>query len=294
MKLNRVKSEKERYQMFFSGSEVPQWFLHLKTCGVTNFLFSYYYADTKGYSQAERVLMNAPKGSKFMCDSGAYTIRKLVEKDIQWYVDYIERYVAFLRKYKDYIFSAVELDVESIVGVDVVNKWRKKYFVPLEKETGIKIIYVWHDDFGMSGWEEMCRKYKYVGLSNDGYSYGEWNRFFNVAKKYGTRIHGFAITFKRTLKKFSFYTSDSVSWLIGKRFGEYYMHKCSRDWRMDFRWKHQIGKYSVYLKREAGFNYNKFLQQDSLEVNRISIWSMLQLEKSINKHWGHKAYWAVE
>ena len=45
-------------------------------------------------------------------------------------------------------------------------------------------------------------------------------KMFNVAKRYRTKIHGFAISGSQMLTKFPFYTSDSSTWLVGTQYGE--------------------------------------------------------------------------
>src|SRR3712207_5172379 len=72
----------------------------------------------------------------------------------------------------------------------------------------------------MEGWEEMCRKYSYIGMPNHGYSVQVLSKMFRIARKYNTRVHGMALTVTNILQKIPFYSADSTTWLVGQQFGE--------------------------------------------------------------------------
>lgn len=171
------------------------------------------------------------EGGIFMTDSGAFSFMGQCKEGTEEYermhteeywVPYLEEYVAWLREHKDYIFNAANLDLDMIVGYEVVNKWNKKYFEPLEKETGIQIVYVAHessaykDDF-MSRFEYYCKRYPYVGANQRQKKRAP--QIYQMVKKYNVRIHGFAWTDLPLLRRYPFFSVDSVTWLGGVRFG---------------------------------------------------------------------------
>jgi hypothetical protein len=85
---------------------------------------------------------------------------------------------------------------------------------------------------------------------------------FSVIKNYWPiKIHGFAITSKRLMFDFPFYSIDSTSWLTVVRFGNYNSSEINK-------------MYS--LKR----NHRKLLK-DSVE-------NMLKLEKQATKLWSER------
>lgn len=132
---------------------------------------------------------------KFMVDSGAHSFRSDVDKYKNWsltdYEDFIEGYCKWLLHNRAYIFSAVELDIDSNVGVNIVAGWQERYFLPLQ-EKGLEIIYVWHSERGLQGWEETCSKFSYVGLPGGLSSDPDFNKYMTVARRYTVKVHGFA------------------------------------------------------------------------------------------------------
>lgn len=130
-----------------------------------------------------------------MIDSAAHTFLTDVGKyqtwSIQMWEDYLDEYTQWLWDNFDYIESAVELDIDYIVGPLIVEKWQKQYFQPLV-EAGMDICFVWHEQRGLDGWEEMCSKRSYVGLPGVFSKNADFNKFITIARKYTTKIHGFA------------------------------------------------------------------------------------------------------
>ena len=62
----------------------------------------------------------------------------------EYWLQYLESYVQWLWDHKDYVFVAANLDIDTIVGREVVDKWNEKYFKPLEEV--MNIVYVAHKD----------------------------------------------------------------------------------------------------------------------------------------------------
>lgn len=82
------------------------------------------------------------KDKNFLLDSGAFTFMMDSGRNVDW-DNYVERYADFINTNKIKYFF--ELDIDSIVGYDVVKKLRKK----LEKLTGSQAIPVWHLSTGI-------------------------------------------------------------------------------------------------------------------------------------------------
>ena len=129
----------ESYSFFFSGTE-PN--LHFDTARAltNNMLMSYQHMKRKGKAFVANRIKACPE-IRFMMDSGAHTFLRdeevyaeKLEKDPDYFDNYIHEYIQFLQRNKDNIFAAVELDIASLVGKETVEKWREEYFAPLEKE----------------------------------------------------------------------------------------------------------------------------------------------------------------
>jgi len=194
---------------YFSGCEGGQHFAQAVSAGARHILMSYLYLRKQKTNLLRKRLKEHPR-LRFMVDSGAHTLQVSMGKApynlwrLHDFEQYLKDYVAWLKKHKDYYHCAVELDIPSCVnicegrppdheaGYAVVERWREKYFAPLA-ELGIDIIYVWHGGgSGLENWEKMCAKYAYVGLPGELSSQKDFNKFVTVARRYNTKIHGFA------------------------------------------------------------------------------------------------------
>ncbi len=169
-----------------------------------------------------------------MIDSGAHTFISDYTKFTHWkradFEKYVEDYTSWLRANKQWIFCAVELDIDyclnmvlggspsSTIGTSIVESWQKKYFKPLEAE-GMSIIYVWHVERKLEGWEEMCAKFSYVGLPGEMSSNQDFNKYMTVARRYTTKVHGFGATKQLDYRDISWYSIDSTTWKSSERYG---------------------------------------------------------------------------
>lgn len=220
------------FTLFLSGVEPVENF-NVASEVTKNLLMSYYYIRRRGLKEIEDRLQRH-RGMKLLIDSGAFTFMKdpqYREKSLEWWEKYLKNYTDFIKTHRDYIFACVELDIDSIVGEEQAEKWREQYFYPLEQD-GVKVIYLFHFDKTLDDFEELCRKHAYVGFSYVELKnlLVEQNEFesidnvvaniFNIAKKYKSAIHGFAITGNRLLLNFPFFSADSTSYLTGAQFGQ--------------------------------------------------------------------------
>ena len=283
--------ENTPFTLFISGSE-PDNYSTIILKETPNILISYLYAQRKGKKfLKDRIEMNP--NLRLIVDSGAHTFLSRQEeyrdKDVDYWEKYLEGYVKFARDNKDYIFAVVELDIDDLVGTAKVNEWREKYFEPLEKE-GIQVCYVWHTIKGIEEWDRMCQKYSYIGFSYQEKSFSEQevNRFFNSARKYKARVHGFACSGSEALTKFPFFTSDSSTWLIGTQYGEINFFDGRKMMRLKKdKWKRQFKNKLINL----GGNKILMEKEDPYELQRLNILTLLELEKFVKQKMKQKMYW---
>ena len=159
----------------------------------------------------------------FLLDSGAFTFMNNKKKTKISFDDYLEEYIKFINKHN--IKHFFELDIDSVVGLEKVEKLRKR----LETATNKKCIPVWHKSRGKDYFIEMCKNYEYVSIGglvtkeippND-YKYFNW--FIDTAHDYNCQIHALGFTNTNLLAKYKFDSVDSTSWLSGGRFGHIYL-----------------------------------------------------------------------
>jgi len=219
---------------FFSGVEGNIHYDAAIKAGAKHALMSFMYIEKKGVD----IVKNRVKqfGTEFLIDSSAHTFQTNCHQPpydswtLKDYENFLDRYVKWLVDNKDYISCAAELDIsyplnmtqnldaDASYGNNIVEDWRANVFQPLQKK-GIDIIYVWHGFGGLQGWEEMCQKYPYVGLPGEKSSEPDFNKFITVARRYCTKIHGFAATKQADFKDFPWYSVDSITWKTSEMYG---------------------------------------------------------------------------
>lgn len=274
--------------MYFSASSTGD-FQQLYDFGIREMLVSFFYIK-KNPSYYDKMLPLLKKeGGIFMTDSGAFSFMAKFREDSPEYKDsvhekfwipYLEEYVAWIRAHKGYIFSAANLDLDTIVGRDVVDKWNKEYFEPLERE-GIQIVYVAHwdediDKTGLRRLEEYLQKYRYVGINQN---HKQWaSRIYQLVKKYRRRIHGFAWTEFDLLKHYPFFSVDSVTWLGGVRFGTTYNYDGKNFSTIDY--KHKYRRKANRLKYESrGIDYEGIKSEKRVPINQMNLIGWLGFRK---------------
>ena len=164
---------------------------------------------------------NIPKYNMFLLDSGAFTYMNKSGSNLNW-DNYIVEYANFINKYNVKYFF--ELDIDSIVGINEVERLRNK----LEKLTNKQCIPVWHKSRGLEYWKKMCLDYDFIaigGIVTKEIKSSQYDVFFpllKIAKENNCKVHGLGFTNLKGLEKYKFYSVDSTSWLSGNRFGAVY------------------------------------------------------------------------
>lgn len=286
--------------IIISGVESDKyWNIVVDQCGIRNVLMSYHYLQKKGSGFLKERLTKTPD-VKILIDSGAHTfyakIDEFSKKPDSFWEDYLTKYTSWIAENKDYITSCANLDIEGIVGIEKVDEWNKKYFEPLE-EIGIDVCYIWHAVRGNNGWEEYCKKHKYVGLSteNDSLTTQHLSKMLTVSKRYNARVHGMALTKTEVLVRVPFYSVDSTTWLVGQQYGELNwfdgrkMKRLSKkDWQRTYKTK--------LLKEPFNADWDKLIngmggRGDTYELLRLNVIAYILAEEHIQKRLNAKMYW---
>jgi len=225
---------------FFSGVEGDQHYNAATKSGATHVLMSYLYLQKRGNDLLKKRKDENP-AIKFMIDSGAHTLQANFDKPpynawkLADYERYVAEYAAWLKEMAPWIWAGVELDVDWNLtlamhgnvatarahredGVGIVKRWQQQYFAPLEK-LGLQIIYVWHEGYGLEGYEEMCKTHPYVGLPGELSSNADFNKYMSIARRYTTKLHGFAATKQMDFRDWAWASIDSITWKTSEMYG---------------------------------------------------------------------------
>lgn len=162
-----------------------------------------------------------PRFKNFMLDSGAFTLRKKTNVNLD---DFVRRYINFINENDVKYFF--ELDIDNIIGLNQVEEIRKY----IEVQTHKKTIPVWHPNRGIEYFKKMCDEYDYValgGVVNCDVKKGNYIKtfpwFIDYAHKTNTKIHGLGVTQLSILRSCRFDSVDSSTWVNGSRFGELHL-----------------------------------------------------------------------
>ncbi len=291
---------------FFSGVESQQHFQAAMDAGANHMLMSYLYV-TKQQGNILQARKQKYPNLRFMIDSGAHTLQVSMHKAPynQWKQHDLEKYVSdyadWLDKNRQYIFAAVELDIAYPINVvagkqandpygdTIVDGWRKKYFLPLQ-QSGVNIIYVWHQSQGYQGWEDLCANFPYVGLPGEMSKQSDFNTYLTVAKRYLTKVHGFAATKQSDFRDFPWYSIDSTTWKAGEIYGTLPVW-LERSQKLKFVAKGEREPYRGVFE-EQGLNADKIVQDsDYQEVTRSSLKSMVGMEEFYKDRFKNRTFY---
>jgi hypothetical protein len=183
-----------------------------------NILESFYYI------QQSKFLSLIPKFKRFMLDSGAFTFMRGNGEGVNWN-KYVDAYANFINDHEIDLF--IEMDIDAIVGLNRVNKYRRR----IEQITGKQPIPVLHRGRGKKYWDSLFKDYKYIAVptTNQGLRSDKTNRkmtesilpyVFHQSKRCGVKIHGLGYTPTKNIYPFD--SVDSSAWLFGNRSGFIY------------------------------------------------------------------------
>lgn len=220
--------DRNKAVMFFTVNSIKDVRCLLEF-GIREFLASYEYIKGRESFYEDLLLRLRDDNGLFMIDSGAFSFmgRTITEEMCteEFWLPHVEKYVEYLDEHIANIFTAVNMDLDKIVGKDIVRKWNEKYFEPLEKK-GLTVCYVSHeskeDPYGLRHFEEYCKKYRYVGVNQR--QKGHAAKFFHLADRYRVRTHGFAWTQFDLCKQYPFFSVDSVTYQTGALYGNTFVY----------------------------------------------------------------------
>jgi hypothetical protein len=273
--------------LYFAGGESHMKMLY--STGCRKILMSYTYIKKKGIQNLDVAFkLSIKERVKLFIDSGAFTLRQDATLTKEAVEKYVKRYCKWLIANKQYITCAAEVDVDNVLGHDFVERLRKKYFIPLEKEHGIPIVYVWHSEHSKSEYLDMCKRFGYVGVAIDGNATGQKldvakaALLLNKAKRTNTKVHGFAMNKPTIISKVKFASTDATSWLAGMQYGVTYIWDGHNFITLNKKQKHLRKQYKRKWEK-LGLDWNKIAADDPYEITKANIHAFLAYEKHLNK-----------
>ena len=215
-------------KVFFSGVTTHCRAPELGSLGVKNFLVSY--ENPANVEDGAGWCAKAAPGSSMMVDSGAFSAWSIGKPVIL--SEYIEFCKDFIAKWSGKLTNIY------IVGLDVIPGERGRQPTPKECEdsarqgwenslemvkAGLTPIPIFHRGENFKWLDLMASRFEYIGIAPkvdvSVKVKMEWlKRVFSVIKA-NNKTHGFAVTSKRLMEEFPWFSVDSSSWLGPQRWG---------------------------------------------------------------------------
>ncbi len=221
-------------KVFLAATEDGETSANMHKMKIENIFMSYYYL--RGKKEPATLYENRKHTRTIIIDSGAHTffsensdagltvsVHTKKTKTKESPEEYFENYLLWAKKYYDYYDYFVELDIGELVGQELVLQWRERL-----KQHGIfdKCITVMHP--ATCTYEEYLKmldesESKYVALEGlrGGQKQISYGKYLIPAYKKKVKVHGFALTNKKIIDKYPFYSVDSSSWKAGLQYGVY-------------------------------------------------------------------------
>jgi hypothetical protein len=214
---------------------------------------------------------------KVWVDSGALQADKanLSREEL---MDYAADYEEFIAMNYERIEGFVEFDSQ-VLGLPSIEQNRVVY------ENDPKLWVVWHQSYGMGALNSLAARYENIAIPGDVVdtvtSLAGVTR--TLASSYGTQFHALAVAKPDNLRQIPFSTASTLAWISPMRRGETIIWDGSKLVRYPKKMKAQARPRYKNIVEGAGLDFQKFVDDDTLESTRVAVWSYLQLEANMDK-----------
>ena len=197
-----------------------------------------------------------PFTRELLIDSGAFSLFNQKKKE-KSYDKYFKDYKKFVsHNYNNNLIKGFfELDIDKLIGYDIVQDYRKELF-----EITDKIIPVWHKELGIEEYKKLCYDYNYIsfGCVNDkDIPNKNYLPFVKYAHKYNCKIHGLGMLRPKILNKVPFDSVDGTSWFTSCNFGRINGKKINSDYIKEHQYELTHIQLMKHIKMQEEF-YNKW------------------------------------
>ena len=207
--------------LYLAGGENSAWLKAIEQAGVQKSLFSYFHLDVKDnrMRNVDTVLRTIAESQLcIFLDSGGFSaFTQGVEIDL-------DKYIEFIRRFEDILTVYANLDV---IG-DAAGTQRNQAYM---EKRGLRPLPAFHFGSDLKVLKRMADKYDYLALGglvplamSPRKLMGWLDRCFSVIRDQA-KVHGFGMTGIPMLKRYPWYSVDSMSWLGGTMRGEIYTFK---------------------------------------------------------------------
>lgn len=312
-------------RVILAGSDSPSSMRVLREVKARNVLLSYYYIRKRKNVDWREYLKDF---EWVMIDSGAHTFKSALGLSVtsskvnesaggqkreevidgtvsagveikgedrdRYIMSYLDDYAAWLQEYDDIVSTFVELDIDEIVGKEPCDGYRQ-YLL----DKGVrrdKLMPVFHSQSSvkdtLKDFEEWAKGFQFCAVSF-GDTRMSYMPLFAIARKYGVRIHGLALTSYVAIRQFPYFSVDSTSWLAGSMYGMTYVANGDRLMAYNKDKKERVRSGQRHFCEENGIDFARFMADKSKEVDLFNAhqWSLWDKKLALNTT---RDYWLKE
>lgn len=261
-------------RIIFSGTEVPSNRTLLERAGATNVMFNYWGAYKRGLPKHKLYLLNEHflPDMKIWVDSGAAQADKanLSRRELE---EFAADYEEFIAVNHDRIEGWVEFDSQ-VLGMPWIQHQRDALGFDAKR------IVVWHETYNPLLLQQWASQHDQIAISGSAIdkvpSLAGITR--NMKAMHGTTILALGTAKPDNLRQIPFDSVSTLSWLSPMRRGETIIWDGMKLVRYQKKMKDQARPRYKRIVEQAGLDFQKFLDDDTLEATKVAVWSYLQLE----------------
>lgn len=249
--------------VLLAGAELNHFRRFLIANKVKGILFSFYYIRKwlkKGACSIDDLKADAMRADYCFIDSGGFTLQKAVTSgklDIDIH-SYIREYYEFAEEMKPYVqvFGAVD-SVSNSGGFTMEDMDRAVY------EARSRGIHIAPTIFGEEDAESLRKSgymsaFDMVALSSKKKNMrAKAQGLFGQLRRFGMKVHGYAMTSQEEFRAFDFFSVDSSTWLGGQKYGTTYVWRGGKMRTYGFQYKARIRPTLYALCKEHGVDFEK-------------------------------------
>lgn len=266
--------------ILFSGVEIPSNRTLLEKADVQHVVLNYWGLRKRGLPKTKPYLIaeHFQPDMKVWVDSGAAQADK-ANLSIRELDDYAADYEDFIAYNYDRIEGWLEFDSQ-VWGLPRIKQNRAAF------ENDPKFYVVWHSSYNLMTLRNWAMDYNHIAIPHDAIeSNTNLAGVLRPLKVANPKLELLALSSAKpdNLRQIPFDYASTLSWLSPMRRGETIVWDGSKLVRYPQRMKDQARIRYKALLTSAGFDFDKFINDDTTEATKVAVWSYLQLEKSMDK-----------
>ncbi|CAB4128037.1 hypothetical protein UFOVP223_24 [uncultured Caudovirales phage] len=267
-------------RLIFGGVEIPSNRTLLERNGVKHVMLNYWGLRKRGLPKTKPYLIGEHflPDMKVWVDSGATQADKagLSQRELE---EYAADYEEFIALNYDRIEGWVEFDSQ-VMGLPWIISNRASF------ETDPKMWVVWHETYTPMVLQKWAAEFSNIAIPGDAIE--ATTTLSGIVRglkaQYPTKFHALATAKPDNLRQIPFDTASTLAWISPMRRGETIVWDGGKLVRYPKAMKDQARLRYKSLVERAGLDFQKFVNDDTLEATKVAVWSYLQLEANMDKN----------